>query len=329
MSIPRTHPARYQASMHPGLKVDEEVSDDEKKNKLQEAGKIAAEIRQIISKKTKPGASALELCMEADDLIRKKNAVPAFPINISINDATAHYTSPPNDTLVMPDVGVVKIDVGVAIDGFIADTAQSVDLDGSYKELIQSTIDATEIGIKLIRPDAMTGKIGGVIEKTIRGAGFKPVRELSGHLVERYVVHAGKTVPCVGEFKGDMVELGETYAIETFASSGQGSVHADMSKITIFRASPLRVRARSPAARKVLKAAIHEFGGMPFAERWLTTTGLSRATAGRGLRELQRMGGIIEYHLLRTASSDSVTSQHEHTMIINEDGAEVTTRDVL
>ncbi|MHA2029682.1 MAG: hypothetical protein ACW99Q_09855, partial [Candidatus Kariarchaeaceae archaeon] len=86
-----------------------------------------------------------------------------------------------------------------------------------------------------------------------------------------------------------------------------------------------RVKVRSPAARLVQKAAIHEFGGMPFAERWLEKSGISRSQARIGIRELQRIGGIIEYHVLKAATGDSMTSQHEHTMIIKEDGAEVTT----
>ena len=324
---PRLNLARFQPIMHPALNVEEEVPEEEKTQKLHEAGKIAADVRNHIAGKVKPGASVLDLCLEADEMIRKKNAVPAFPINISINDATAHYTAPPGDTLVIPDIGVVKVDVGAAIDGWIADTAQSVDLDGSYANLVKATIDSAEMAIKLIRPGTMTGDLGGLIEKTIRDAGFEPVRELSGHLVDRYVVHGGKTIPNVGDFKGDKVELGEVYAIETFASSGQGSVHADVNKITIFRASPVRVKIRSTAARKVLRMAIHDFGGMPFAERWLEKMeDISKSEIKIGMRELQRVGGLIEYHVLRTSDPTFITSQHEHTMIIREDGAEVTTK---
>jgi methionine aminopeptidase len=98
-----------------------------------------------------------------------------------------------------------------------------------------------------------------------------------------------------------------------------------MNKITIYRASPLRVKLRGSAARLVQKAAINDFGGMPFAERWLEKAGISRSQARIGIRELQRLGGLIEYHVLKAATGDSMTSQHEHTMIIREEGAEVTT----
>ncbi|MHA2092883.1 MAG: type II methionyl aminopeptidase [Candidatus Kariarchaeaceae archaeon] len=326
MSIPRIHPARIQPKRHPGLKIENDIPVKEQNRKLREAGKIAANVRKHIVGKIKPGASVYDICLEADDMIRKAGAMPAFPINVSVNDSAAHFTSPPNDALIIPDSGVVKIDVGAHIDGFISDTAESVDIDGSFKDLIKSTIDATETAIKVIRPGTKTGDLGGVIEKVIRNLGFEPIRELSGHLIERYIVHAGKSIPCVGGFKGDTVERGEIYAIETFASNGQGSVHADLNRITIYRASPVRVKVRSPAARKVLKAAIHDFGGMPFAERWLEKTGIHKAQARNGIRELQRVGGLVEYHVLRESDPNAMVSQFEHTMIIQDKGAEVTTR---
>lgn len=318
-----THPARFQAKIHPGVKV-EENTEKEKIEKLHQAGKISANVRKTIASKTKPGVKVLDLCMTADEMIRNEGAIQAFPINISINEIAAHYTAIPRDILTIPDKGVVKVDVGASIDGWIADTAESVDLDGSYKKLVQCTIDATETAIQIIKPGSNTGDIGGVIQKIINDAGFEPIRELSGHLVERYVVHAGKTVPCI-ERKGDIVEKGEVYAIETFASTGVGNVNADFTKVTIFRASPLRVRPRSQAARKVLNCAIKDFGGMPFSERMLLDKGLTSPQAKIGLKELRNTGNIVEYHVLNETSG-GIVSQNEHTMIIKKDGAEVTTR---
>lgn len=324
MSIPRTHPARHQPTIHPGVKV-EDVDEKDKIDKLFQAGKIAARVRNHIAKKTKPGASVWDLCYEADEMIRDAGAVSAFPINVSINHVAAHYTAILQDQLTIPKRGVVKIDTGVAIDGWIADTAESIDLDNSYSDLVKSTVDATETAIKFIRPGTMTGDLGGVIEKVIRDVGFEPVVELSGHLVDRYVVHAGKSIPCIETKRGDNVEKGEVYAIETFASNGQGSIHANLQKITIFRASPMRVRPRGKYARRIVQAAIKDFDGMPFAARWLEKLNMTRVQIEVGMRELQNMGGIIEYHVLNAAEGTHMISQHEHTMIINKDGAEVTT----
>ncbi len=325
MSFPTIDPARFQTSSHPALKLDD-ISINKQHELLHDAGKIAARVRKHIASKVKPNASVLDLCMEADKMILDEGAIPAFPINISINNTAAHYTAMIDDTMKIPEKGVVKVDVGVAIDGFIADTAHSVDIDGNNKKLIQATIDATTTAIQIIRPGTMTGDLGGVIEKIIREAGFNPVKELSGHLIKRYVVHGGKTIPLIGyPGGGDRVEEGEVYAIETFASTGDGSVHPDFNSITIFRASPLRVKARGKNARKIHQIATKVYGGMPFAARALLNHGLTKPQIAIGMRELRKTRSIIEYHVLNATSPDSLISQHEHTMIIKKDGAEVTT----
>lgn len=322
----RTHPARFQVQVHPGLKVEEdEYSKAEEHKFLHEAGKLASSVRDKIAAKVKPGANVLDLCLEADELIYSNNAIPAFPINISINDVAAHNTGDLRDSLTIPDRGVVKIDCGVSINGYIADTAKSIDLDGSYGDLVKATIDATEAAIKFIRDGTNLGSLGGIIEKTIRDAGFNPVRDLRGHLVERYIVHAGKSVPNIHIKTNEIAKFGEVYAIEPFASTGNGEIHADLNRINIFRAAPVRVPLRSKYAKQINRIAVKEFGGMPFAARWLERFGMKYSEIKVGLREIRKSGGIIEYHVLRGSKEDMI-SQHEHTMIIKKDGAEVTTR---
>ncbi len=320
------HPARYQVQVHPGLKLaEEEISFEEQKKYLHEAGKLAAKVREEVAKLVVPGANVLDICTTADKLIYDAGAIPAFPINISINDVAAHYTGQIQDSLIVPDKGVVKIDCGVSINGFIADTAKTVDLDGSYKDLINASKEACEVAIKTMRAGANLGKIGGLVAKTIRDAGFEPVRDLRGHLVERYIVHAGKSVPSIEVDTNEQAELHEVYAIEPFASTGTGEIHADLNKINIFRAAPVRLAIRSKHAKKIRNIAVREFGGMPFAERWLLNHGLTVPEIKIGMMELRRNGGMIEYHVLRGSSEDMI-SQHEHTMIVLEDGVEVTTR---
>lgn len=324
--IYRSHPARHQIQVHPGLKNLKEYTEEESWDILHKVGKIAANIRDTIASEVKPNASVLDLCTHADKMIKEAGVKAAFPINVSINDIAAHYTAPLKDTLLIPEKGVVKVDVGVSLDGWIADTAKSVDITGSYKDLQDASIDALEAAIGFIKPGVKAGEVGRKIEEAIKAKGFAPVRDLQGHLVQRYIVHAGKSIPNFYIENSDTVELGEVYAIEPFASTGKGSVRADTAKINIFRAAPERVPLRTPYARKIMSIAIKEFGGMPFAERWLTDFGMSNAEIKVGMKELREKHGAVEYHVLRAYSKDTLISQHEHTMIIKEDGAEVTTR---
>ena len=310
---------------HPAIKV-KEYSEDEAVEMWKKVGKLGAEIREKVASSVKPGKPVMEICNLADELISKAEVKPSFPVNISINDVAAHYTSPIGDELLVPDTGVVKIDIGVSIDGFISDTATSVDLDGKYTELVEATKAALEAAIELMRPGANTGPIGGVIEKTITERGFTPVKELRGHSIERYVVHGQKAVPNIFIEKGDVLEEGEVIAVEPFATTGLGGLQEDLSRVNIFRILPFKVPLRTKPARRIQQLAIHEFGGMPFAERWLLKYGLKSSEIRVGMRELRKAGALHEYHVLRATEKDAVISQHEHTMIITSDGAEVTTR---
>ncbi len=311
-------------TQHPAIKV-KEYSDEEALEMWRKVGKIGAQIRDQVAAAIKPGKPVMEICNLADELIRKADVKPSFPVNISINDVAAHYTSPIGDELLVPEFGVVKIDIGVSIDGFISDTATSVDLDGRYSKLVSATKEALNAAIELMRPGANTGPIGGVIEKTISDHGFTPVKELRGHSIERYVVHGQKAVPNIFIENGDILEEGDIIAVEPFATTGLGGLQEDLSRVNIFRILPFKVPLRTKPARKIQQLAIHEFGGMPFAERWLLTHGLKSSEIRVGMRELRKAGALHEYHVLRATEKDAIISQHEHTMIITPDGAEVTT----
>lgn len=312
-------------TQHPAIDA-KEYSEEEAVEMWKKVGKIGAEIREKVAAEVKPGKSVMELCNLADDLIKKAGVKPSFPMNVSINDVAAHYTSPIGDETIIPETGVVKIDIGVSIDGFISDTATSIDLDGTYADLVDATKEALNAAIELMRAGANTGPIGGVIEKTITEKGFTPVKELRGHSIERYVVHGQKAVPNIFIENGDILEAGEIVAIEPFATTGLGGLQEDISRVNIFRILPFKVPLRTKPARKIQQLAIHEFGGMPFAERWLVEHGLKNAEIRIGMRELRKAGALHEYHVLRATEKDAIISQHEHTMLITSDGAEVTTR---
>ena len=318
--------ARLQREAHPDVKKKEkEFSDEEITQKYHEAGKVAAQIRDKIAAMVKPGVKVYELCLKADELIKEAGQHPSFPINISINNVAAHYTAPIGSELKIKKGDIVKVDLGTHVDGFISDTAVTVDLSGKNQDLLKATIEATNTAIDLIRPGTNSQKLGALIEDVIRGYDFNPVVDLSGHLVKRWVVHGDKSIPIVGNKGGDDIEANEVYAIETFASTGSGSIHFDVNQVTIFRVVPYRVPLRSRPARKILSIGIKEFKGLPFAERWLLNY-LQPHEVRIGMRELRKVGGVVEYHILIDRDPTALISQHEHTLIVREDGAEVTTK---
>ena len=92
----------------------------------EKAGKIAGEVREDVRSKNWVGHTVEEICQYVESEIIKKGAKCAFPVNTSINEIAAHYTAEPNDPKTISDTDLVKIDLGAQINGFIADTAVTV-----------------------------------------------------------------------------------------------------------------------------------------------------------------------------------------------------------
>src|ERR687896_536862 len=192
-----------------------------------QAGKIAAEVRETARKKYHVGLTLFEICESVEAQIRSLNAEPAFPVNTSLNEIAAHYTAEPNDATLVKEGDVLKIDIGVHIDGYIADTAVTVCYDPKYEALVNTAEMALGEAVRIARANTKASDIGKVIEATITKFGFKPIQNLSGHSLEKYTIHAGKSIPnirTIGPSFGLMEN--QAYAIEPFVTTknGQGVV---------------------------------------------------------------------------------------------------------
>ena len=157
-------------------------------DKYREAGRILAEVRGEAIKKVKIGEKLLAVAESIEHLIQQKGGAVAFPMNISLNDEAAHATPSKADASTFGH-DLVKLDIGVHIDGYIADTAVSVDL-GSNKELLEASNNALERAIEVVHAGVDTSTISAVIKQTITDSGFHPIVNLTGHGLERYTQHA-------------------------------------------------------------------------------------------------------------------------------------------
>ena len=285
-------------------------------DKYRKAGRILAEVREGAVAKVKEGALLLEVAEFVEQSTREKGGEPAFPCNISRNEEAAHATPSIDDETVFGK-DIVKIDIGVHVDGYIADSAVTVDLSGVHAELVKASEAAVDAAIKGIRDGVSTIEIGDVIEHTIRERGYKPVVNLSGHGLARYNAHIPPTIPNVRYEHGAVLKENDVVAIEPFVTDGAGKIaeHGTAEIYSLIKAKPVRVHE----AKKLLKA-IEEYQGLPFAKRWLPRERLDLA-----LRTLRNSGALREYPVLREEGGGLV-SQTEHTVIVQKDGCEVTTR---
>jgi methionyl aminopeptidase len=286
------------------------------------SGKIAARVLNEIRGEIEPGKRIIKICALAESKIKEYGGRPAFPLNVSINHIAAHSTSPRGDKSEIPEFGLVKLDVGVVVDGYITDTASTLDIDGTLEGFVASTEDALTEAIELMQPGTNLGDVGKRIEQVIKEYGLRPIKNLSGHNLKKNKLHAGKIVPNVGMRTQDTVEVGEYYAIEPFATSGTGTV-IDSEYVYIFGNTGLDnpVEGTTEKLRKYLRKT---YGPFPYALRWIGT-GSKEIDVVDEVKKLLKVKAIRGYPL-QIEKKNRPVSQTEHTVYISENGPIILTR---
>ncbi|WP_276252618.1 type II methionyl aminopeptidase [Halomontanus rarus] len=289
--------------------------ESEQYEKHREAGRILSQVREETADRVEVGASHLEIAEYAEDRIRELGGQPAFPVNISIDEEAAHATPSIDDESTFGEE-MINLDIGVHVDGWLADTAITVDLSG-HDELAEASEQALEAAIDVIEPGVNTGDIGAEIEGVIDGYGFNPVVNLTGHGLGHWEQHTAPNIPNRAVSQGTTLEVGDVVAIEPFATDGSGKVTEGSSEEIYSLEHERSVRNRQ--AREALSQITEEFRTLPFATRWLETDRPEMA-----LRRLKSSSVIHGYPVLKE-DDGFLVSQKEHTIIITENGCEVTT----
>lgn len=287
------------------------------------AGKMARDVREEMKRFVRTGMPVIEVCEKAEGLIRQMGGSPAFPCNVSINEVAAHYTSPPEDKRIIPERSLVKVDIGVHVEGYIADTAVSLCFNPEHEQLVRTAEKALNTAVEAVYAGISTSKLGSAIQKTIETYGCKPVSNLTGHQIGRYLIHTGKSVPNVSHFMGSKIRGGEVVAIEPFVTvkNAAGKVK-DGDEETIFRFVK-RKSVKSPYAKRLLSYIETNFRTLPFSERWLQ--GVVPTEQHRtAFQELRRVKCLMAYPVFVEASAKPV-AQAEHTILAVENGCRVLT----
>ena len=296
---------------------DSPISSDEEK--IIRAGKIASQIKIYAKSIVRRGASLLEIAEKIEAEIEKLGGKPAFPVNLSIDNIAAHYTPSHDDKTIAQ--GLLKVDIGVSIDGWAADTAFSIDLENNEenKKIIEASKDALNNALKVAKKGVSTDEIGSIISKTIESHGLSPIINLSGHSMNKYELHAGITIPNINDKKNVSLKEG-LYAIEPFATTGSGRVH-DGKPSGIYELKETK-NVRSLIAREVLEFIMQEYNTLPFCSRWIVNKFGTRALFG--LKQLEDNGNLHHYNQLVEIPGSKV-SQAEQTILISKDKVVVTT----
>lgn len=290
---------------------------------FREAGRILARARSIGAPLIRPGTTIREVTEAVEAEIRRLGALPAFPAQSSRNHIAAHYCASPNDALCYEAGDVVKLDIGAAVDGYVCDTAISVNLgDGARGDtLIAAAKAALDAAIAKAGPGMSVNEIGAAIGRTIRSFGVNPVANLTGHGVGRWKVHTAPQIPNVAERgSGARLEVGTVCAIEPFATDGAGHVE-EHGRPEVFMRTSKRPKPSKEIDPAVL-TAIESWNGLPIARRYFRE--FDPRKVEETLLGLSKQGCLVRYPPLCEAPGTMV-AQFEHTLLISADGVEVLT----
>lgn len=296
---------------------------------LREAGRVAAAVREIGARQIVAGARLREVCEAVEEDIERRGAHPAFPVQSSRNQVAAHYCAAPDDETVYIEGDLAKLDIGVHVDGYVVDTAVTVNVgDGPEgRAMVEAARSALDAAIAAAAPGVEIRRLSAVIEQTVLSFGLRPMRRLCGHGVGRWIVHCPPAVPNVPEDSPDRLEVDAVVAIEPFVTDGYGLV-AEMGIAEVFRLDPQKSEDALAAVAAVsdgrgLLEALRGVQGLPFARRQLAR--FPRPLVEEVLRALTARGALVAYRPLVETGGRPV-AQAEHTIHIGTEGVEVLTR---
>jgi len=287
------------------------------------AGKIAGEVRENVKKKNWVSSTLAEICEYVESEIIKRGAKCAFPVNTSLNEVAAHYTAEPNDPKTISDTDLVKIDLGAQVNGYIADTAVTVNYDQQYDSLVQAAENALQSAMSMIKVGVKSKDVGRKIQNTIMDMGFKPIANLSGHSLDQYTIHAGKTVPNMWTIGSFSFSENEVFACEPFVTTKNGLGFVRNGKIKNIYALVSRKKTKDNESDKLLEYIWNNFNMLPFALRWIVKEW--EENEARKLLDFLVKKKVVKAYAILVEANGKTVAQAEHTFIPTETGVTITT----
>jgi methionyl aminopeptidase len=288
------------------------------------AGKIASEQREKTRRKDHVGSTLLTICESIEREIKEKGGMPAFPVNVSLNDVAAHYTAEPNDETIVREDDVLKIDIGVHIEGYIADTAVTISNDPNQGSLIKTAENALNEAVRIIKVNTKASEIGKLIENSILKTGFRPIQNLSGHTLAQYTIHAGKSIPNISTIGSSFsLSSNQAYAIEPFVTMKDGEGVVFEGNIRNIFAIISRKPAKDEIVNEFLSFLWNRFRTLPFALRWI----LDRYEEGQARQMLDvliKKKNVHAYPIL-IEGKNKLVAQAEHTIVLLDGSSSVIT----
>ncbi len=290
------------------------------------AGKAVKAAKKIAINLIKPGVTFLEIANECEEEILNHDCELSFPINMSLDEIAAHYSPSIDDNTIVPKKGLLKIDIGSHHDGYIADSAITINInnDDTLQNIIDAAQEALEAAIEIFKPGTKLYELGDVIAKKIKNRGLEPIYNLGGHELKRYNLHAGLFIPNYKAISHNQVlKPGDAYACEPFATSGNGIVE-NGTKSYIYRFN--KVKKGLPFIEKNYMDKINKLTKkLPFSPRLLEKHNVIPKNKIQRTIDVFVRKKIIDHYPLLIEKTKKPVAQQEHTIIIDMDGNPIVT----
>lgn len=265
----------------------------------------------------------LEICEFVEGHARRLGGQPAFPCNVCANETAAHYTAEIDDPTMVPQNAILKVDVGVHVDGYIADTAVTVCYNENLLDMAEATKAALAEALKAVRAGARTSEVGKIVQAYAHKRGFLPIANLSGHALEQYVVHAGTSVPNIWSPSPVMFKEDKAYAIEPFFTTPNGTGLVIEGKARNIYGLVSRKNTKDQDLNRFLESVWSKCRTLPFTTRWFQEE-FGKQKVGEIVSKLIKMKLVRSYPVLIEAKKCPV-AQAEHTVAVTSSGIEIIT----
>ena len=287
------------------------------------AGEISREIKKGVESRSWEGKTYLEICEFVEGEARRLGGQPAFPCNVCANETAAHYTAEIDDPTTVPQNALLKVDVGVHVDGYIADTAVTLCYNENLLDMAEATKSALAEGLKSIRPGARTSDVGKIVHAFAQRRGYLPIANLSGHALEQYVVHAGTSVPNIWSPSPAAFKQDKAYAVEPFFTTANGSGMVVEGKAQNIYGLVSRKNTKDQELNRFLEAVWAKCRSLPFTPRWFQEE-FGKQKLAEIISKLMKVKLVRSYPVLVEAKKCPV-SQAEHTVVVTQTGFEIIT----
>lgn len=292
-----------------------------------QAGKAVIAAKKLAKEIINPGALFLEIANNIENEIFNQGSELSFPVNMSLNEIAAHYSPPIDDTTIVPERGLLKIDIGSHFNGYIADSAFTINIDEDpeLQNYVNAATEGLEAAIRIFKPGAKLYELGEAIAEKIMSYGLRPITNLGGHELKPYNLHAGPFIPNYKETSYNQVlKPGDAYACEPFATSGVGKV-VNGKYSYIFRFVKQVKKNLSYEQKGYMNKIKENCKNLPFSPRFLENNNLIPKTKIKRIIDEFIRKKILDHYPLLVERTGAPVAQQEHTIVIDLDGNPIVT----